>query len=531
MRAHLESIVEGQRRKQLLATVIAAIAEALLFGALVFAVFRLGMPNLVLSKPRRLALVALVLIAFALAFLVEQRRQARSTLYWAKLIDDTNQLGDHLVSALAFADPAETGFEQACVNSLVGRLSHMQLRLPDVRIERLWLIAPAILLACATAGIDYQRRKRPQDDGHQVVVLSTDFTQRWEKSLDDASGSATKADARLVDAAREAKKLLGDLGGQSVSKESIVARTSAETAALDEFERDNPSIIQAALQIGNPSTQRARAFVNGVQSGQTAAVNDALENIEKALSGQSPPALSPEERDELKGAMKELARATGNHALAEALDQVGDTITDQTQDAATAKAVGALRPVMSNQVAAEVDAKKLIQQVRQMIAATNRSVNLQTKQFVASTTPRQPGSEGSADAGPAGVAQKGEPGGEVTPGSGVDDAPGEKPSGGPSAGSATDPNFRNGSPEAPANSGDERVSSPWVGAPVRQLVAAASASDKGAQNAYREQLAATRRVAENEVQREQIPAEYAGAIRTYFFNLQQDWDQKWKPSK
>ena len=529
VRAQLESIVDGQRRKQLLATMIAAVIEALLFAAVVFAIFRIGLPNLVLSRPRRLALVLLVLIAFVLAFLFEQRRQARSMLFWAKRIDDANQLGDHLVSALAFPDPAQTGFEQACINALVVRLSTTQIRLLDVRLERLWILAPAVLLAVATGALDYQRRKRPQDDGHAVVMISPEFATRWGKSLDDMSAATTKADPRLVEAAREAKKLLGDLQGQSVSKESVIARTSAETQQLDAYERENPSVIQAALQIGDPSTQRARAFLNGVQSGQGQAAASALADIEKALSGQVPPPLSPEERDELKGVLKELAQATGNKQLAQQLEQAADTIADPRQDKATAAAIARVQPTLAAQVAAEHDAQKLISQVRTMLAAVQRDVTKQTRNFVVGDVPRPPAGGGRADGG-AGVGTNGPE--ESTPGHPGSEPDSEPTAGGsPAPGNATDPTYKGGSPESPATKGDERVGSPWVGAPVRQLVAAASAADKGAQNAYREQLQTTRRIAETEVQREQIPAEYAGAIRTYFSNLQQDWDQQWKPSK
>ena len=44
-------------------------------------------------------------------------------------------------------------------------------------------------------------------------------------------------------------------------------------------------------------------------------------------------------------------------------------------------------------------------------------------------------------------------------------------------------------------------------------------------------LATERQTLEREVRREEVPAEYAQSIRRYFYNIQQDWEQKWKSTK
>jgi hypothetical protein len=143
-RARLESVVDALRRKQLLSITITAFIELMLAGACVYALFRLGLPNVHLSKPRRVILLVGLVLVFAAALLVEQARQGRSTLFLAKRIDDANQLGDHFVSALSFEDPTTLGFEQACVNALILRLQAVQVRIPEVRLERLWLLAPRV---------------------------------------------------------------------------------------------------------------------------------------------------------------------------------------------------------------------------------------------------------------------------------------------------------------------------------------------------------------------------------------------------
>ena len=156
--ARLESIVDALRRKQLLAVAITALVEALFFAACIYALMRLGLPNIALSRPRRIVLAVGVLLIFVAALLLEHARQSRSSLYLAKRIDLANALDDHLVSALSFAGPTPGGFEQACINSLVLRLQSVRVHIPEVRPQRVWLILPALLIAGATGGVDYRRR-------------------------------------------------------------------------------------------------------------------------------------------------------------------------------------------------------------------------------------------------------------------------------------------------------------------------------------------------------------------------------------
>ena len=98
-----------------------------------------------------------------------------------KRLDDTNQLDDHLVSAITFLGPSPSGFQQACINALMLRLQNMQLAMPPVRLLGLWLLLPAVLIAAATAGFDYRRRERPIDDGSLTISLPSALRDRINK--------------------------------------------------------------------------------------------------------------------------------------------------------------------------------------------------------------------------------------------------------------------------------------------------------------------------------------------------------------
>jgi len=535
-RAQLEGVVGAMRRKQLLAVAITALVEMLLVAAAVYALVRLGLPNLVLSKPRRLVLAFGLLLVFVAALLLEQARQSRSMLYLAKRIDSENQLDDHLVSALSFVDPVILPFERACVDALIVRLQHQQLRIPEVRLERVWLLVPALLIAGATGLVEYRRRTRPQDDGSFKVTLPADLRERAERINQVAIAAADKVDPVLAKQAQETRKMIDQLIDRTATKESVIKELSAARATLAQYERDNPSLVDAAMQLGDPSTQRANQLLGAIKTGQPSAVNEALKTLVDAMSGNQPPPLSDTEREEVREILEKMAGATKQAPLAEKLNEAASSMRDKATTPEAARPLEAARQPLVEALTREAAARQLSQSMKNALAEAGRQTELQARKAKAEGVQVPGGAPSDGGAAVAGVGsmglQPGAPGGsDDSNEDATGDSTGNVATKGGGAGTDRDTNLGGGSPEKPDTGRDEHISSPWVGAAVKQLVAAGSSSDQGAQSAARALLSAEQRALEREVRREEIPAEYAQSIRRYFFNLQRDWEQKWKPSK
>ena len=533
-RAQLEAIVDDLRRRQVLAVTVTAFVEAALAGACVYAGLRLGLPNLHLSKPRRVVVLVGIVLVFLAALFIEQARQGRSTLFLAKRIDDANRLEDHLVSALSFEDPTTLPFERACIDALILRLQALRLHIPDVHLERVWLLVPALLIATGTGVIDWRRKHRPDDDGSVKILLPSELGKR-ATTMEAVAAQQGQVDPGLQKRINETRQLLDKLIAHSATKETVLRDISAARDSLRDYDAQNPSLVDAALQLGDPSTQRAQQFLNAVRSRQPGAVNEALRTLAEALSGKRPPPLTEEERAEIAGILDALAHAEQNVSASAEMADAAKAIREIQPGQKAAQAVEALAKPLDEALSRDEARRALEGSIRSALAEASRQAEIAGRRAMGGehVTPLA----GTGDLGTAGAGgltavngpRPGNPEDEDTgdSASGDDDAP----EGSSSAGSASAPLLNTGSPERPSTGRDTRVSSPWVGAPVRQLVAAGASNDASAQAATRQILTAQRRQLEREVRREEIPAEYAQSIRRYFANVQTALEQKWKPSK
>jgi hypothetical protein len=527
-RARLESVVDALRRKQLLSITMTAFIEVVLAGALVYALLRLGLPNVHLSKPRRVILLVGLMLVFAAALLIEQARQGRSALYLAKRIDDANQLGDHFVSALSFEDPTTLGFEQACVNSLILRLQATQIRIPDVRLERLWLLVPAFLIAAGTGVVEYRRRQRPDDDGSLKIMLPGDLRNNVKAMEDVGARRGAQVDPALTKRMNDTRDMLEKLVDRSSSKETVLRDISMARDALRDYDSKNPSLIDAALQLGDPNTQRAQMLLNAVRSGDKNTLDAALRVISDALSGKSPPPLSEEERSELAGILDSLAQASHNSELGAQLTDAARSVRDGKTGPEAARPIDNIKGNFTETLSRDLARKQLENSIRSALAAADRQAELAGRKAQAAAGLPSPGERGDG-----GAFSLGAQGPRASSPDDEDPAdPGDQDSagGGSGAGSAASVQLHTGRPELPSTGRDTRVTSPWVGAPVRQLVAAGTANDASGTSA-RQFLADQKKQVESEVRREEIPAEYAQSIRRYFSFVQLALEQKWKPSK
>jgi hypothetical protein len=529
-RAHLESIVDSLRRKQVVAIATTAFVEMVLVGAVIYALLRIGLPNILLTKPRRLVLAAALLLVFFAALLVEQARQARSALYLAKQIDTDNELDDHLVSALSFADPPSNGYEQMCVNTLIVRLQQMRLRIPEVRLERLWLLLPALVVAGATTAVEYTRRQRPEDDGALKIVLPPSVADALPL-ISDAEASARKLDPELVRRSNEMHNMISELVQRSASKESVLRDLSTAREAFGKYQADNPNVIDAAMQLGDPSTQRAQKLLGAVRSGKAASITTALQEIADAISGKKPPPLSDDERREVAAILDALAQATHAAQLAKGMRDAATSLRRDT-GAEAAASLDKLKAPLAEEMDRATAIRQLESQIRVALAETGRKAEIAAYQLKKLDLKQQPsGAAPTTDGGA--LALGGTAGGINSPDDPNDvGGTGGTAAGGAGAGSASEPETGGGTPETPTTDVDVRAAGVWTAAPVRQLVQAGASNDKGAQAGARAILNIQQRQLEGEIRREEIPAEYAAPIRRYFSNLQRAWEQnKWTPNK
>ncbi len=521
-RAELESIVGSLRRKQMLAVMVAALVEMMLAAAVLYAVMRIALPNLALSPSRRLVLVLGLVLVFVAALMLEQARQARSFLYLAKRIDADNDLGDHLVSALSFDDPTAAPFEQACINSLILRLRQQHLRIPDVRLERVWLLIPAVLVAAATGAVEYRRRHRPVDDGGYQVTLPASMRDRLNSITEVTTSNISKADPEMLRQAQDAKRVLSEFIERTASKQDIIGKISQMRDGLATYDQNNPSLTNAAMQLGNPSTQRASELVTAMRTGDGSAVGKALLDILKSMTGEQQPPLSAEERAEIGAVMDELAKISRNQSLSAQLNAAGAAVRNEPTGPHAGQAVAAVRePLM-----AQFDKEKANSQLRKQILSMIKSARESTERSVPKLQPPAVG-VASSDGGTttAGTTPgKNEQGDSEQPMVSDEETQG---TGGNGAGSAIATNNGGGKPESPDTvTREERVSSPWVNASATQIVTASAGSDDKARNEVRQMLGTQERSVEREVRREQIPAEYAQAVRSYFFNVQRNLEKR-----
>ncbi len=59
-----------------------------------------------------------------------------------------------------------------CIDTLVLKLQTTRVRVPEARLERLWLIIPALIIGIATGALEYKRRARPEDDGALKITVA-----------------------------------------------------------------------------------------------------------------------------------------------------------------------------------------------------------------------------------------------------------------------------------------------------------------------------------------------------------------------
>ena len=282
------------------------------------------------------------------------------------------------------------------------------------------------------------------------------------------------------------------------------------------------------MQLGDPATQRAGQLLSALRSGQGTAVNEALKSLIDALSGRQPPPLNDEERAEVASILKQIAQATHDKGLSAQLDKAGDAVQNQPTGPDAARPLEELRNPLVARVERERAEKMLISTIRAALADVARKAEMQTRPMLVPSAGADPTT--SDDGGTSAMGQRLASPDDEEPPSAADD-PEARGQGGNGAGTATASQLGGGTAEKPNTGRDERVTAPWVGAAVSQLVSAGSSGDEKARDAGRELLGAQQRALEQDVRREEIPAEYAQAIRRYFFNVQKDWERQWKSTK
>ncbi len=224
----------------------------------------------------------------------------------------------------------------------------------------------------------------------------------------------------------------------------------------------------------------ASQLVNAVRSGNATSLNQALSEIEGALSGKNPPPLNDDERSEIAAASSKRshkrrvrrARSRAERSGAQSLrnPQPGDPTKRDRSDAINRNSAPRCR--------AEAIAYAAHVELDPLRSSRIRSV---VRQRITKVTAPQ-GASGrrgrrwnAADGGAAIVASAGA--GNPDDESNDDVGSGGTPSGGAGKGTAVEPELFGGKGENAATDvdvRDTRVTSPWVGAPVRQLVAAAA---------------------------------------------------------
>jgi hypothetical protein len=516
------ALIRAQQRRIARVALLIAVANFLFVSSLFAFGMRFALPHLPINRERIILFVGAAITALLASSVIEIARRQRSSGYVAKMIDDANQLDDHLVSALDFVSwPTPDPYAQLCIASLEQRLQTMKPRFPSLPRRGLWILLPTALFLGTWAFIELRQRPRTQDDGATQVKLVPQLD-RASKQLEALANAV--GDSELKQLTHELQSFVARFTAQAATKAGLVAELSRMERRLQSYAQSHPSMQQAAQSLGEPSMARARTLVGALRDGDAQAVSRALAELADALGGKGAP-LSDAERVELGQLFQDLGHLLRTGPLAGELHAMAGTIRDPS-DRTAQQRMTALEQQLPGAVASDKGTQALLQGLRTALARMSQPDAFLAQQAGGTVVPNR-------DAGAIG-------GGRRWPGS-EDLGPGALASpleesvsadtGGQGAGAYPDPDFRGGTPERPAAGGDLRLSGPWVSAPVTRLLSASAGNEPNARAALRAMLFDQRKALEEQIAREEIPPEYGQSIRAYFLNLQRDREREWKSSR
>lgn len=439
-----------------------------------------------------------VALAFALAAapIWGAIRARRSELYFAKWIDVASKLEDRLASAVEWSAIAEPDpFRKRCVELLTLELGAGRRKLvqPSTRPRRLGLSLLATLVMAGTVLLYLRQPPRVYEaDAREKVSLPAEVAARAR-----ANAQAVADQAKSL-ASPELERMASDLETLMRSMEDGKLDRAEALARIEEVKRRASSIgrqgaaLDAAASSPGPVGALARAAARGDVKG---AAQTLARLAQMAQAGE----LSDQDLTELAGTLSALADLdrSGGGALVESLRgaeravKAGDLAGAARAMSAAAGRFESLRPALTE---------------RQAARATDRLAEL--LEHAARDLP------GDAAPGQSAAGQKlGEGGGE----SGSSDR-------GTEQGGARTPGERPEDNQGPALA----IGASWHGKLFKQLIDSGSGAGRGDQ--LKESFAEHQRVVEDRFQHDEVPEEYAEAVRAYFAKLNER-ESTWTSTK
>jgi hypothetical protein len=415
----------------------------------------------------------------------------RSDLYFAKWIDMTSGLEDRLASAVEWSALKERGpFQERCIELLGLELGAHRLPpivLPRTRPPRLLFTFAAALVVAGVAVLE--GRKPPavlEHDARQKVELPQAVTQAADKEM---AQLATQAHA-LADP--ELERAVTDLGG--LLKEVSAGRIDRQEA-LAQLEKQRERIAAHRPSRGALDDASASGPLGGLSRalarGDTAGAGEAAHALARALGDGD---LSDEEAAAVAQAISSLAdlAQAKSPALSGELRKVSAAIAQGDVAAAGRALDGAAGKL--DELKPELAAESTVRRADQMAALLERATRDPDD---AASTLAQPNPSGNR----IGAAP-----------------PGERGSSDRGAQAAAQ-HEKGAQPPESQGKNDLNIAGNWSGKVWRQLYE--SAPSASASDELKTVFAEHRRVVEDRFRHDEVPEEYAEAVRIYFEQLNQ----------
>jgi hypothetical protein len=444
-------------------------------------------PWLRFFAPEVAIVAALALVGVAVLSVARARR---SVGYLAKWIDLESALEDRLASAVEWdALERRDELQQSCIDQLARELGARSrvLKLPRTRPRNLPLTAGALLLLVG-AGVVTLRRPAPplEPDARQAIKLAKPVAAGAQGAAQRLSGEAAPlADPELTVLAADLTSLVQRLDAGSLDRQ----------ASLAELERLRGSARALAASRGGPTAlQPARAGAHDAVAGLAGALgsgdlNGAARALDEVAASLAAGSLGDDQRAQLATLLAELTTVAGSAHASEAGARLGDAARRlaATDDAGAARALTdakATLPALEHPLQVAAAAQK----AAELTGALERAV-----------------------------------GGKLSDGEALSSL-----SGALGAGASTSPAH----PPAPAPPEEGpgpalQLTGVWNGAVMRELFAGGGTAPS---DEARRLLVAHERVAEEHFRNDEIPSEYAEAVRAYFAGLHQRGGT-WTPNR